>query len=69
MPIWNLFIALGSDWRIVAYPSGRTRYLGIATPAIESLLRMEGVPDPQDTLRQLKHMERAALHVLNKDRK
>lgn len=43
-------------------------YQGLDLPAVESLLRMQEVENHAETLRQLKHMERAALPELNRKR-
>jgi hypothetical protein len=67
---WQLFLALGTQWRVVALPSGRLRYIGLDYAAAERLFREKRprtVPRQRrrEVMRQLRELEAKGLAAAN----
>ncbi|WP_035573005.1 DUF1799 domain-containing protein [Halomonas halocynthiae] len=60
----DVFLACRTQWRIIAGMSG-AHHQGLDYTALESVMRMKRVEDPDETLAQIQHIEAGALEALN----
>lgn len=60
-----MFSACQTQWRIVSGLGGAA-YQGLDYPAVESVMRMQGVDAQGERLAQIRVLEAGALEVLNK---
>lgn len=57
------FVALETQWRLLPVWGGGSEYLGLDYQAVDVVLRRRGAPD--GVFDDLRHMEAAAIRILN----
>ncbi|RTR02055.1 hypothetical protein EKG36_13090 [Halomonas nitroreducens] len=63
-PALRVFLACRTQWRVIAGMGGAV-HQGLDYPALESVMRMQGVEDAAAMLEQVQQLEGGALEVIN----
>lgn len=63
-PALEVFLLCRTQWRVLVGMGG-VSYQGLDYPAVESVMRMQGIDDAGEILSQLQHLEAGALEALN----
>lgn len=63
-PALETFLACRTQWRVIAGMGGAV-HQGLDYPALESVMRMQGIEDTAERLAQVQLLEAGALEALN----